>query len=529
MNFFILLGRSTVSLDVVSLCQRSRRRLRDLQTATDFLRISNTGSAINHWVSIGLLQRQTSPSGPIFVIPSSVETAVEQELANDPGQTEHLLKLGLRLIASAQEETSRSSTESIAKCIKRTVASFRNLCIAARDIPILLPDDIENYLQLAALYYLSETIKEGQLLSKRLFWRQWLSSFQYSPPAYATSEEGILIAVPISQWPTWLETQLQSNDDLENLDTKAVLHDALVAKLGNELKLAILISGMGRAWHGVREHIFDFAHHHFHSDFSENQKASFIDFIDKGGAEGLQAALQAVTNAGEFQQEAASIIDSDAADDIIQMICAVSYPHISSVSEEAVQKAISNAFGDIMYDTFAEASSAMAEALLPIQDLIENVIQGSLEVPSDGEGARGLVSFIISTTGYQHIRQRCLTMTEGFCEYLDAAKLWIVAKVCLHLAYAAMDETEPTREVDWNWICTIIELVREGVMPVERIPGRMGEVAGQRMLYWLEEACECRSAWGAQPDIPWYDFRNQVQWEETRVLMGGESHSWILS
>ena len=98
---FILLGRRTVSLDIVNLCQRSHRRLRDLQTATEFLTTSNTGLTISHWVFIGLLQRQGSPSGPVFGIPSFVETAIEQELGNDPEQIANVLTLGLRLVASA--------------------------------------------------------------------------------------------------------------------------------------------------------------------------------------------------------------------------------------------------------------------------------------------------------------------------------------------------------------------------------------------------------------------------------------------
>ena len=275
--------------------------------------------------------------------------------------------------------------------------------------------------------------------------------------------------------------------------------------------------------------MFDFANHTFHSDYSERQKASFIDFIDKGGAKGAQAVLVRVTEAGEFQQEATNRIDSDTADDIVQMICGVSHALISSLSEEAVHQAISTACEGIMSEIFTEASSAMAEALLPIQELVNTTLQGLLEVPSEGESARNVVRFIVSTVGEQHLRQRCLTMIEGFCESLDIAKLWIVAEVCLHLAYAALNGTESTREIDWQRVCTIIELVREGVMPVERIPGRMGEVAGRRMLYWVEEACKCRSAWGAQPDIPVYNFRNQEQWEETRILMGAENSSWILS
>ena len=528
-KFFVFLGRRTVSLDIVKLCQRSRRRLRDIQTATEFLTTSNTESAINHWVSIGLLQRQTSPSGPVLGIPSFVERAIEQEMMSDPEQIENILTLGLRLVALARNDTSSTSSESIAECMEKTAASFRNLCLAARDMSIILPDDSGKYLQLAALHFLGKTIQEGRIFFKRLFWRQWLSSFQYPPPSYTTGEKNPLIPVPVFRRPTWLETQMQDNDNFEDLDPKVVVHNELVAKLWNEIKLAVVISGVGRAWHGIREHVFDFANHTFHSDYSEHQKASFIDFIDKGGAEGVQAVIVRVTEAGEFHQEATSRIDSDTADDIVQMICGVSHSLISSLSKEAVHQAISTACEGIMYEIFTEASSAMAEALLPIQELVNTTLQGLLEVPSEGESARKVVSFIVSTTGEQHLRQRCLTMVEGFCEYLETAKIWIVAKVCLHLAYAALDEIESTREVDWQRICTIIELVREGIMPVERIPGRMAEVAGRRMLYWAEEACKCRTAWGAQPGAPVYNFRNEEQWEETRILMGAESGSWILS
>ena len=395
-RFFVLLGRRTVSLDIVNLCQRSRRRLRDIQTVTEFLTTSNTGSAINHWVSMGLLQRQTSPSGPVFGIPSFVETAIEQELANDPEQIANMLKLGLRLLASAQDETSSTSRKSITKCIDKTFTSFRNLCIAARDMSIVWPDNSEKYLQLAALHYLGKTIQEGRILFKRLFWRQWLSSFQYPPPSYTTGEKHPLIAVPVFRWPTWLETQIQDSDGLEDLDSKVVVHNELVAKLWNEIKLAILLSGVGRAWHGIREHVFDFANHTFHSDYSERQKASFIDFVDKGGAEGVQAVLVRVTEAGEFQQEATNRIDSDTADDIVQMICGVSHALISSLSEEAVHQAISTACEGIMHEIFTEASSAMAEALLPIQEMVNSTLQGLLEIPSEGESARTVVRFVVS-------------------------------------------------------------------------------------------------------------------------------------
>ena len=527
--FLYLLGRSSVSMNILNVCQRSRGRLRNSQSATEFLRTSNTGSAISHWVSIGFLQRETSPSGPIFIIPRSVQTAIEKDLANDPEQSESILNLGLRLVAALHEENGRQSIEGVAKGIEMTIPTFRSLCTAAKSMSVVVPDDTGAYLQRAALHYIEETVDEGRILFKKLFWRQWLSSFQYSQPAYAAGEEYTLLAVPTFWCPIWLETQIQSNDDLEDLGTEAIVRDALLAKLWNELKLGILLSGMGRAWHGIRDHVFEFVRHNFHPDFSEGQKSSFIDLVDKGGAEGLHSALLKVTGAEEFQQEATNSIDSDAIDDIVRTICSVSHYYISALSEEAVQKAISESLEGTMHEFFLEASSTMAEALVPIQHMVNTVLEGALEVPSEGEGARNMVHFVISTMGEAHIRQRCLTMTEGFCEYLDGAKVWIIAKACLHLTYKVLEETD-TQKLDWDWVCAIIELVREGVMPIEKTPGRTGEVAGRRMLYWLEEACQCRSAWGAaRQDVGIYDFRNQVQWEESCVLMGGQSRNWILS
>ena len=529
LKFFVMIGRGTASLDIVNLCQRSRRRRRDLAAATEFLATRCASPAIQHWASVGLLQRQTSPSGPVVAISSSAEAVVRQGLSNDIEQSGSLLTTILLLLTVAQDEVSALSTETSGRNFERSVSSVQNLCLTAADMSIDVPDDVEKYLQLVALHYLGKTIDEGRRLAKRLFWRQWLSSFQYPPPAYIHDKKEALFGVPPSIWPIWLETQSHHDRCRSTLDHRHVVSGAVIAKLCDALKLAIMLSGMGRAWHGIREHVFDFARQNFHSDFTESQKANFIDFLDKGGAEGLQATLQTVLHANEFQQEASEMLHSDVTDSIVEAVHSLSDLHISSLSEDVVRQAVNKALDDTMSEMFAEASSAMTEALYPIQDLITSVIQGALEVPSDGQGARELVRFVISSAGSQNIWQCCHIMTKGFCEYLDIAKVWIASKCCLHLAHAALNELGPRCKIDWDWICNIIELVREGVMPVEVIRGRMAEVAGRRMHYWVEEACKCRTAWGARPKVPEYNFRNQGQWEENSVLMGTDSGTWILS
>ena len=526
--FLFLLGGGTTPLEVVNLCQRLLKPRRDLQRGIEFLSISNTGPTINHWTSLGLLQRQNSPLGTVLIFPSSAAMAMEQEILKDPEQTMHILELSLRLLALGKDEIRSLSPINIVRYVEKTISSLRNLCAVARDISLPLPRDSMSHLQVSSFYYLDKTILEGRLLFKKMFWRQWLSSFNYPSPAYLTNDNEFTTGPPILRWPTWLETLLQKSD-LKSIDFRNVVHDEIVAKLRDELERATWLCGIGNAWFGVRAHVFDFARHNFHVDFSEGQKASFLNFIDKGGKEGVQTKLVSVTRSQDFREEVEGKISSGAVEEIAQVICAISHPHMPFLSKEVIQKAVSEALGDIMHETFYEAGSVFTSTLLPIQGLIKNIIEGLLEIPSDGESAQNLVSFGVSEVGGQHLQERCLALAEGFCEYLYAAKMWIAAKVCLHLAYAAADENKPTREVDWDWICAIIEIAREGVCPVERIPGRKAEVAGRRMLHWLEEAHRCRNAWGARPDVPAYEFRNQALWEETRILMGAENYSWILS
>ena len=55
------------------------------------------------------------------------------------------------------------------------------------------------------------------------------------------------------------------------------------------------------------------------------------------------------------------------------------------------------------------------------------------------------------------------------------------------------DETRAMQEASWDCVMAMamVELVREGVMPVERVSGESGYIAGRRMLYSFYEACKC--------------------------------------
>ena len=310
--------------------------------------------------------------------------------------------------------------------------------------------------------------------------------------------------------------QIQVGDVIQETEMRESLHRDLVEQLEKALNQALIVVGAGFAWQGVRDDVFEFARLRFDPDFTSAQRASFLDYVDKGGCAGTQRALVKFLKSEAFHMEATSRISSGAADDIVQMVLGVSQYQIWPLSEEAIQKAVAKGLEGILHETFIETTGAMSGALVPIKYLITTFLEGLLKVPTDGKGAQNTVDFIISEMGAEHIKQQCLTITDGFSEFLDATKIWIAGCICVQLAHAAMgDGRDPeVATIDWNWICAIVELVREGVMPMDKISGRVGEVAGLRMLYWLREALECRTAWGSMPDngdSEGYDFRNQKQ------------------
>ena len=169
LKFSTLLSPGLVEQDIINLCQRACRRLRPLRISDEFLNASSTGSAINHWMSVGILQRQTSPTGSAYMVPNPIKIAIKQMLMNDHSQADNLLGLATLLVTSAQEESSLPITEGVGKTIKKTISCFRNVCLVAKSLSMPLPDSIEKYLQLAALYFLKKTTVDGRLLFKKLF------------------------------------------------------------------------------------------------------------------------------------------------------------------------------------------------------------------------------------------------------------------------------------------------------------------------------------------------------------------------
>ncbi|KAL9009746.1 MAG: hypothetical protein Q9173_005251 [Seirophora scorigena] len=299
LQIYVLLARNWVSQDILNLCSGSMRRIRNFHPAAQSLETSNTGLAIQYLSSIGLLQRQTSPSGPGFAIPIFMKTPIFKLLTNDPGRTARFLDLAWLLLASAQDKRGVPSMENRVQSIAKTVNCFRDLCSAAKDIEMTLPEDIEGWLVMTALHYVEKSIQKGRRLFKKFFWRQWLAVLQFAPPAY-------------------------------------------------------------------------------------------------------------ISDADEEDPEVRNKFDSDAVDDILDMVSAMisGGSQRASLTEEAVRQVIVKALEGMYYENFAESSSSFDNALQPIQGLVNTVFQGLLDVPSEGEGVRKLVRFTKSSAGKQRLRER---------------------------------------------------------------------------------------------------------------------------
>ena len=269
LQFFVLLGRRCVPMDIVSFCQRSRRQIGNLQMATDFLKSSNTDRIVQNLVSRGFLERQSSPQGQVWAIPSSVANAAERELNANHMQTLEIVQVIVLLLISAQDEVNGLSS-SISGNLIKTISGFRNVCVMAQEFSITIPDGTTLYRQLGALSLIEKANTEGGVFGKRTFWRQWLSSFAYLLPAYLTDDEkqSPLTTVPQFKWPIWMHEHLPINNFIDKTGKEMFFRDALLDKPWDQPQLAIMLARMGHAWHGIRDDVFDFAGRNFHPDFS---------------------------------------------------------------------------------------------------------------------------------------------------------------------------------------------------------------------------------------------------------------------
>ena len=532
----LLSRRSPVTIEIINNFQSSLRALRSRPRLSKWLRPANIMSSINTLVSTQLVNRQTSPQGQVFEVPSHVASWIQLELLDHPKDAQETLELGLVVIAYTKDQARSVRSEDIERCIVKTLTSFQSLCSVAAELSILLPGKTLEYLQVAGLHFVGRAIDKGLLLFKRLYWRQWLLSHDMPPPAYLNDQKFDHLAVPLVTWPSWFEEQIGSppNQLLDNSYHSSVIHQKVTAKLWDILQQVLLVAGIGQAWHGIRDEIFDYVHANLLADAPTGRAAHVIDEIDKGGCDGLAIALRRVVLSEEFEQSATALIDCEAVDEIVRMVCTTSGSFLSTLPDEALSSVIVNAFKNVMNDVFVECCNAMANVLFPVRKMIKTTLDGSLKVPPGGEGARNALNFLISTLGESHIRQRSTMIAQAFSAYLDTVKVWTAGRLCLESAYVMMDGTiEEGAVVDWRWICGLVEMTREAVMPVERVPGQMSQIAGRHMCHYLNEVLECKRAWGAP--TPWgedeqrYEFQNEDAWYETSVLMGAKDNLWVLS
>ena len=168
LKFLALLGKSTISSTVIDLCQKSHRRFRNMYIKSEFLTSDSIRKSLGHCMSTGILQRQGSPSGSVYVIPTCARVIIEQQLSRNLEVTEAILQFALQLLAVAQSETSLPLTQGIAESVNQTSSNVRNLCQTARHFSMRPSDTLSQYLQLASLHFLDKTTSAGRRLFKKL-------------------------------------------------------------------------------------------------------------------------------------------------------------------------------------------------------------------------------------------------------------------------------------------------------------------------------------------------------------------------
>jgi hypothetical protein len=520
MDWACLLSLDAVSQDLMRLCR---------QPGIQFLQLRSSGDITRTLELIGLVETRTSSKGPSFEIPPAIRDISRARLAANPQRTAQLVLLGLQLITHAFSNTSTSTPDHVQKHMQTTLPAFRNLCKAADNNSIPLQADFVNYVQFARVNLALKTCQEGRHECYRQFWRIWLTAHQQ--PLHISADPNKRCELPMTgTWnPKWLSPMLQQTADLEDDGIMSVLYTSIYDGLWDAFKNSIAIMVVGRAWHGIRDRIFDFAKRCTNTRISDDQTALMIDLIDKGGAEGVMSAARAFAYTEDFKHEIMGRIGEDIVREISNLVNCFSHERIATLSEDMLRQSVSAQLESLMSSTFLEASGAMDDVLLPVVGLITTVLEPFLDVPSINEGLTNTIHFLISTTAVGHIRDRGTQVAEGFFECLDASRVWIAEGICSSLAHALLNQTASSEEA-YLLTCATLELLREGVMQTERCANKNWKVAGQRMMYWVVDAEMCGTAWGALSDVVTpYEYRNQDEWTESQIMMSAADHAWVLS
>ena len=531
----------------------SRVRYDSYELNRQFLQRKPFDRALEQLTRRGCLRRERDPWTQYYSMPRVVQEVLEQKLARDRETFETAASIAKSLLRDAFEAIKLStemSLDSVPETFGSTLSEFEasmsaisphHRAFSRKSLGRLEGSDleIEGLTGAMFLHYIMEATEEGIHRSLRQSWRRWMGQNGYEISeisAMITDDDGIEF-VDNDSISSWLDDRSAYEDSqLNNTRRPSLVTGSLKEALWKSIRDSITVGMIGRGWHGIREEIFDFVREN-RGPRSDTEISAIIDYIDKGGCEGLIQKVKKYVHGDVFREKMMDRTGADVIHDLSRLINQALDNNSMDLDDTAIADGVRNALEFLMPFTFRQISGSFDAMLVPLKSLLTTLIESPLQ-GSSPDSFQSIVSFTVNYMSESHVQSYALSAGRAFWDVLSSAQIWIAASIINHInfgllasspgieSHGFMDSSPDDLFSALN--SRSMELVREGVMAshVRSTPG--WRLSMRKATYWCLLAEETRR--GLPVAVAGqYEYRNQERWEEVCILLEMTKAVWPLS
>lgn len=495
------------TLEVILAPSRSGSDLFDIQ----FIQRQVVRRALQQLVSRQLLRREHDPWSAYYSMPTVIQEVLHHKLTSNQEQFRVIAKIAKTLICTAYDERDFNTVSDFESFMSIISPHYRAMSLMS--LGRLERSEIGVYCLSEAmfLHYLMKAIEEGVRRSIKQSFRTWMVQNRHEPsqsPMVNTEDEqsGHL---DINAIPLWLSLKTSEETHSDDNLKKSPIWGSIKNALWTSIRDSITIGMVGRAWHGIREDIFDFIRQNRNSR-SDTEVAAIINEVDKGGCEGLIHAVKTYVHGDTFKKEMMDRAGTDVIDDIAQLVDYAIDDKLAGLEDFATADVVHNALEFLMTSTFHETSNSFEAMLAPLKTYLYTMLRSPLDVGSP-DSFKGIISFTVTHMSENYIRSYALSVGHAFWEVLSAAQIWIAAAIVSRVSFTLLafstpatpfesvslflDEQDPRRKYLAALNTRCMELAREGIMALHNRLTSAWRLSLRKATYWCLLAEETRRGW----------------------------------
>ena len=538
---------SLEAIDVILAPSRSRFASRD----DPFIQRQTLRRALESLHSRKLVQREHDPWTSYYSLPRVVEESLQRKLAGDPEQLQKAVETADFLISNAFGTRRLNSVSEFRKFISTIERHYHALSLTSRETLVNNDVEMDGLEEAMGLYYVLEGIEEGLRRSLKQSWRRWnlQNRYELSQSSAVTTEEDRSGLPDSDPTQTWFGLRSRS-DNIENTQAYLSISQHIKDALWKSLRDSITVAIIGSGWHGIREDIFDYIRQNS-SSRNEIEVSAIIDFVDKGGCEGLIQAVKSYVHGDAFKDEMMSIAGADVTHDLACLVYYALEDSPLGLDYVSVGGTINGALEFLMYSTFIEISRSFDPMLMSMKAFLKTTLEAPLK-GSSPDSFEKVVSFFTSYMSASSVETHALSVGRAFWDVLSSAQIWLAVAIVGHVGFAAMTSPIPAHTHDLvfaqcgpvqaeesdeprlrhqrlaalNHRC--VELIREGIMASHTRSTPAWRLSMRKTTYWCLLAEEEGRLW-LDDDIVGCEYTNQERWEETCIFLGMTDPVWPLS